>query len=111
GPGAAAAGFLLGFGGGGLGGARALARWPQLFGLMPPRSRSVVLGTAGALAVLAAGGALLAAGALAAHLGEYRAMTAMLAPGLVGGGLLALVQLAYVAHAIGWGVLLTARPR
>src|SRR5262249_38907300 len=63
-PEAVIAGFLLAFCAGGLGGARALAPWPQLFGLMPPRSRSVVLGTAAALAVLAAGGALLAAGSL-----------------------------------------------
>ena len=90
------AGFLLALCAGGLGGARALAPWPRLFRLMPPRSRSVVLGTAGALAVLTAGGALLAGGSLAAHLGEYRAMYASLAPGLVGGALLVLVQLAYV---------------
>jgi len=42
------AGFLLALCAGGLGGARALAPWPRLFRLMPPRSRSVVLGTAGA---------------------------------------------------------------
>jgi hypothetical protein len=109
-PEAVIAGFLLAFCAGGLGGARALAPWPQLFGLMPPRSRSVALGTAGALAVLAAGGALLAAGSLAAHLGEYGAMTAMLAPGLVGGVLLVLVQLAYVPNAVGWAICYTLGP-
>ena len=104
------AGFLLALFAGGLGGARALAPWPRLFRLMPPRSRSVVLGTAGALAVLIAGGALLAAGSLAAHLGEYRAMTASLAPGVVGGALLLLVQLAYVPNAVGWAICYSLGP-
>ena len=104
------AGFLLALCAGGLGGARALAPWRELFGLMPPRSRSVVLGTAGALAVLGAGGALLAAGALAAHLGEYRALAASLAPGLVGGALLLLIQVAYVPNAIGWAVCYSLGP-
>ena len=104
------AGFLLAFCAGGLGGARALAPWPRLFGLMPPRSRSVALGTAGALAVLCAGGALLAGGSLATHLGEYRSMDALLAPGLVGGALLMLVQLAYVPNAVGWAICYSLGP-
>jgi hypothetical protein len=104
------AGFLLAFCAGGLGGARALAPWPRLFGLMPPRSRSVVLGTAGALAVLCAGGALLAGGSLATHLGEYRSMDALLAPGLIGGALLVLVQLAYVPNAVGWAICYSLGP-
>ena len=109
-PEAVIAGFLLALCAGGLGGARALAPWRRLFRLMPPRSRSVVLGTAGALAVLTAGGALLAAGSLAAHLGEYRAMNAALAPGLVGGTLLLLAQLAYVPNAVGWAICYSLGP-
>src|SRR5215831_13765011 len=109
-PEAVLAGFLLAFCAGGLGGARALAPWPRLFGLMPPRARSVVLGTAGALAVLCAGGALLAGGSLAAHLGEYRTMDATLTPGLVGGALLALAQLGYVPNAIGWAICYSLGP-
>ena len=104
------AGFLLAFCAGGLGGARALAPWRRLFRLMPPRSRSVVLGTAGALAVLGAGGALLAGGALAVHLGEYKALDAALAPGLVGGTLLVLAQLAYVPNAVGWAICYSLGP-
>lgn len=104
------AGFLLAFCAGGLGGARALAPWPRLFGLMPPRSRSVVLGTAGALAVLCAGGALLAGGSLAMHLGEYRSMDALLAPGLIGGVLLVLVQLAYLPNAVVWAICYSLGP-
>ena len=109
-PGAVIAGFLLALCAGGLGGARALAPWRELFRLMPPRSRSVVLGTAGSLAVLTAGGALLAAGSLAAHLAEYRAMDASLAPGLVGGALLILLQLAYVPNAVGWAICYSLGP-
>ena len=109
-PEAVIAGFLLAFCAGGLGGARALAPWRQLFRLMAPRSRSVVLGTVGSLAVLAAGGALLAGGSLAAHLGAYRALDATLAPGLVGGALLVLVQLAYVPNAIGWAICYSLGP-
>ena len=109
-PEAVIAGFLLAFCAGGLGGARALAPWPRLFGLMPPRSRSVVLGTAGALAVLCAGGALLAGGALATHFGAYRSMYALLAPGLVGGALLVLVQLAYVPNAVCWAICYSLGP-
>ena len=104
------AGFLLALCAGGLGGARALAPWPRLFRLMPPRSRSVVLGTAGALAVLIAGGALLAGGSLAAHLGEYRAVNASLAPGAIGGALLLLIQLAYVPNAVGWAICYSLGP-
>jgi hypothetical protein len=109
-PQAAIAGFLLALCAGGLGGARALAPWPRLFRLMPPRSRSVVLGTAGALAVLAAGGAVLTAGSLAVHLGEYRTLDASLAPGLVGGALLVLVQLAYVPNAVCWAICYSLGP-
>jgi hypothetical protein len=107
---AVVAGFLLAFCAGGLGGARALAPWRRLARLMPPTSRSVVLGTAGALAVLGAGGSLLAAGSLAAHLGDYRALDASLAPGLVGGALLFLVQLAYVPNAVGWAICYSLGP-
>ena len=109
-PEAAIAGFLLALCAGGLGGARALARWPRLFRLMSPRSRSIVLGTAGAFAVLTVGGALLAGGSLATHLGEYRALDASLAPGVVGGILLVLAQLAYVPNAIGWAICYSLGP-
>jgi hypothetical protein len=109
-PEAVIAGFLLALCAGGLGGARALAPWPRLFRLMSARSRSVVLGTAGALAVLTVGGALLAGGSLAVHLGEYRALDASLAPGVVGGILLVLAQLAYVPNAVGWAICYSLGP-
>jgi len=70
----------------------------------------VVLGSAGALAVLAAGGAVLAGASLAMHMTEYRALNSSLAPGLVGGALLLLVQLAYVPNAVGWAVCYSLGP-
>src|SRR5215475_4018114 len=51
-PQAVVAGFLIALCAGGLGAARAVAPWDRLARLLPPRPRSVVLGTAGALAVL-----------------------------------------------------------
>jgi hypothetical protein len=109
-PEAVIAGFLLALCAGGLGGARALAPWARLARLMPPRSRSVVLGSAAALAVLAVGGAVLAGASLATHLSQYRALDATLAPGAVGGLLLLLAQLAYVPNAIGWAVCYSLGP-
>src|SRR5262249_50569451 len=55
-------------------------------------------------------GALLAGGSLAAHLGQYRALDAALAPGLVGGALLVLAQLAYVPNAVGWAICYSLGP-
>ena len=109
-PEAVIAGFLLALCAGGLGGARAIAPWERLTRLMPPRSRSVVLGSGAALAVLGIGGAVLAGGSLAAHMSQYRALDGTLAPGLVGGVLLLLAQLAYVPNAIGWAVCYSLGP-
>jgi Family of unknown function (DUF6350) len=104
------AGFLLALCAGGLGAARAIAPWDKLAYLARPRPRSLVLGTVGALAVLGAGGAVLAACSFAAHLAEFRALNASLAPGLVGMVLLLLAQLAYVPNAIGWAVCYSLGP-
>jgi hypothetical protein len=71
---------------------------------MPARPRSIVLGMLGALALLTAAGAALAAAALAVHLPEVKAATNALAPGPTGAALLLLAQLAYVPNAIIWAV-------
>jgi hypothetical protein len=107
---AGTAGFILAFAAGGLGGARALAPWERLARLLPPRPRSVVMGTFGALAVLTAGGSLMAGGSLAAHFGEFRSLDTALAPGLVGGALLLLAQLAYLPNAIAWAICYSLGP-
>lgn len=109
-PQAVVAGFLLALCAGGLGAARALAPWGRLARLMPPRPRSLVLGTAGALAVLTAVGAVLAGASLASHLGEFRALNAALGAGVVGSVLLLLAQVAYVPNAVGWAVCFTLGP-
>jgi hypothetical protein len=103
-------GFLLAVTAAGLGGARALAPWSQLTGLMSARLRSVVLGAAGALAALAIVGALLVGASLAVHLGQYGSIDAALGPGIVGACLLMLAQLAYVPNAIVWAIAFTLGP-
>jgi len=102
--------FLLAITAGGLGGARALTSWPRLVGLLPDRLRSLTVGTAGALAMLVAVGALLAGASLALHLKEFRAVEGTLDPGAVGAVLLLLAQLAYVPNAIIWAISFTLGP-
>jgi hypothetical protein len=101
---AVVAGFLLALVAGGLGGARALAPWRQLAGLLSVRCRSVIVGSTGALAVLAVAGAMLAGASLATHLGAFKSVNGALEPGLVGAVLLMLAQLAYVPNAIIWAI-------
>ena len=101
---AVTAGFLLAFTAGGLGGARVLAPWRQLAGLLSVRFRSVILGSIGALAVLVTAGAVLAGASLALHLGSFNAANRALAPGVVGAILLLLAQLGYVPNAIIWAI-------
>ena len=103
-PQAVFAGFLLALVAGGLGGARALAPWRQIAGLLAVRFRLVILGGTGALAVLAVAGGVLAGASLAAHLTQFRSVDAALAPGLVGDILLLLAQLAYIPNAIIWAI-------
>ncbi len=98
------AAFLLAVVGGGIGGARALAPWRRLLGLLPERPRSLVVGALGTLAVLTAAGAMLAGGSVAVHIGTFRSMTSGLAPGFIGGLLLLLLELAFIPNAIAWAV-------
>jgi hypothetical protein len=109
-PQAVVAGFLIALCAGGLGAARAVAPWDRLARLLPPRPRSVVLGTAGSLAVLGAAGASLAGASLAAHLHEFGSLNDALGAGAVGSVLLLLAQLAYVPNAVIWAVCFTLGP-
>jgi Family of unknown function (DUF6350) len=102
--------FLLALAAGSLGGARGIAPWRELAGLLPDRIRSLTVGTAAALAVLTAAGGLLAGASLAAHLGEFRQVNGALAPGAVGAVLLLLAQLAYVPNAVAWAISFTLGP-
>jgi hypothetical protein len=102
--------FLLALTAGGLGGARALAPWTELARVLPSRIRSLTVGTGGALAVLAAAGALLAGGSLAFHLAQFRTASTALGPGVVGAGLLLLGELAYLPNAIIWAISFALGP-
>ncbi|WP_103562054.1 cell division protein PerM [Actinomadura rubteroloni] len=97
---------------GGFGAARALVALRRgrvrsglgaLLRLLPERPRSLVIGVSGALAVLLAAGALLVGCALAFHLPEANRLYGELAPGVVGGVLLLVVELAFLPNAIIWG--------
>ncbi|HEU5419248.1 MAG TPA: DUF6350 family protein [Streptosporangiaceae bacterium] len=109
-PQAVICGFLLALVAGGLGGARALAPWPQLTRLLPDRPRSVIIGIIGALAVLAVSGSVLAGASLATHIGEYDTLSASLEPGAIGSVLLLVTQLAYIPNAIVWAISFTLGP-
>ena len=109
-PQAAFACFLLALAAAGLGGARALAPWGQLTGLLPARLRSVILGTTAAVAVLAAAGAALGGASLASHLGRFGSINEALSPGAVGAALLLAVQIGYVPNAVIWAISFTLGP-
>jgi Family of unknown function (DUF6350) len=104
------ASFLLALVAGGLGAARGLAPWSRLTGLLPSRPRSIVMGMLGAVVILTAVGAVLAAGSLAVHLPEVKLASDALAPGTGGAVLLLLAQLAYAPNAIIWAIAYTLGP-
>jgi len=62
------------------------------------------------LALLTTGGAALAGGSLALHLGQVRALTSNLAPGAAGSALLLLAELAYLPNAVVWAIAFCLGP-
>ncbi|MGN6794091.1 MAG: cell division protein PerM [Streptosporangiaceae bacterium] len=103
-PQALLASFAIAFVAAGFGAARALAPWAQLGALVSARTRSVLSGAAGALAVLIAAGAMATALALAGDVHRFSDVYRTLDPGLVGAGLLLLAQFAYLPNAVLWAV-------
>jgi hypothetical protein len=103
-------GLLLALAAGGLGGARALAPWPRLIRLLPPRQRSLVVAVAGVLGTLAAVGAILAGASLAVHLHEAATLQRALAPGVVGLILLLVLQLSYLPNVVIWAIAFSLGP-
>lgn len=103
-PQAVLASFVTAFVAAGFGAARALAPWAQIGALMPARTRSVLAGTAGCLAVMVAAGAMAAALALASDVHKFAAVYKLLDPGVVGSALLLLAQLAYLPNAVVWAI-------
>jgi hypothetical protein len=103
-PQALVASFVIAMVAAGLGAARALAPWAQLGALMSPRTRSVLAGTAGSVAVLSAAGAMATALALAGDIHKFSAVYLLLDPGVVGAGLLLIGQVAYLPNAVIWAI-------
>jgi len=97
-------GFLIALLASGLGAARAIAPWRGLTGRVPPRPRSIILGTLAALAMLAAFGAFLGAASLVEHFGAYKEAVTELNPGIFGSVLLLLASLCYLPNAVIWAI-------
>jgi len=97
-------GFFIALLAGGFGAARGLAPWRRLAGRVPARTRSIVLGMAAALAVLAACGAILGAASLMIHLDAYKTAVDKLNPGIGGSVLLLLASICYLPNSVIWGV-------
>nr|WP_255429693.1 DUF6350 family protein [Streptomonospora sp. PA3] len=109
------AGFCLAFVAGGAGVLFQLLRDKgiakrRLLDLMPDRPRSLLVGTLTATGTLLATGALLFCVSLVADLDRAVATTNDLAPGLVGGALLLLIQLLYVPNAVVFGMAYAVGP-
>jgi hypothetical protein len=111
--------FLLALFAGGLGAARALVASPAgsrraglraLLRLLPDRQRSLLVGAVGATAVLVASGALLAGLSLALHLSQAKDLYDVLAPGIIGGLLLLLIEVAFLPNAVIWGMAYAIGP-
>jgi hypothetical protein len=107
---AAGWGFLLAFVAGGFGAAHGLAPWRKLAGLLPPRTRSIVLGMLASIAVVTTLGALLNAVALGLHLRAYEAAVNSLQPGIFGSALLLLAEIAYLPNSVIWAISYTLGP-
>ena len=103
-PQALLASFVIALVAASLGAARALAPWVQLGSLMSASTRSILAGSASALAVLAAAGAMATALALAGDVHRFGEVYRLLNPGVVGAGLLLLAQLAYLPNAVLWAI-------
>lgn len=108
-------GFVIAFLAGGLGVLRQLMRDKEvpardLLRLMPARSRSLLVGMLASTGTLLLGGLLLFLVALAMSLPEVVETTRVLGPGLVGGALLIVVQLAYLPNAVVFAVCYALGP-
>ncbi|MFD3688221.1 DUF6350 family protein [Nocardiopsis sp. NPDC058631] len=108
-------GFVIAFLAAGLGVLRQLMRdkgvaTRDLLELMPARSRSLLVGLLASTGTLLLGGLLLFTAALAVNFSEAVETTRVLAPGLVGGVLLVVVQLAYLPNAVVFAVCYALGP-
>jgi hypothetical protein len=104
------AGLAVGGAGAGIGVLRGAGLWPVLRAQVPGVVRRLLLAASGAVAVLVAGGALLAGLSLAAHVGPARELTGASSPGVVGGIALLLIGISLVPNAVIWGAAWLAGP-
>jgi hypothetical protein len=104
------AGCAIGGLGGFAGAVRAARLWPAVLPALPARVARLVPATAIAVAVLLAGGSVLAGASLARHLGRAGELAASTAPGKVGGFALLLLGVALVPNAAVWGAAWLAGP-
>ncbi|MGI8328634.1 cell division protein PerM [Actinomadura scrupuli] len=110
--------FMLAFVAGGLGAARALVATRgkvrsglgALLRLLPERPRSMVMGVVASTAVLLGSGAVLVGISLAVRFNDVKDLYDLLAPGVVGGILLLLVELVYLPNVVIWGMAYTIGP-
>lgn len=101
-------GFVVGLLGVGSGVLREARVWQPA--KLPVRTRAALTAGAGALAVLLAGGALLAGLSLAVHAGRASTLADATDPGSAGGVALVLVGLLLVPNAAVWGACFVAGP-
>lgn len=101
--------FLVACLAGGVGVVRGLG-WRRALALLPERVRAVAVGAGGGVAVLILAGSGLIAVALGTHLGGAASLASALHPGVVGGFLLLVLQVAYVPNAIAWGMAYAIGP-
>jgi hypothetical protein len=104
------AGTAVGAVGGYAGALRGARLWPAVLPALPATAARLVPATVAALAVVLAGGSVLAAGSLLAHLGRAGDLAAATAPGKVGGVVLLVLGVACVPNAAVWGASWLAGP-
>ncbi|MEV5890021.1 cell division protein PerM [Nonomuraea fuscirosea] len=102
--------FVLAFLCGALATARMIGPWRVMLRLLPERVRALTVGTAVATAVLLVAGLALVLVAVVLNFGQVKQLSDVLAPGFVGGVLLALVQLLYLLNAVIWAFSYIAGP-
>ncbi|GII90881.1 cell division protein PerM [Sinosporangium siamense] len=102
--------LVLAFLAGSLAVARTIGPWRVMLKLLPERVRSLVVGTAVALTIMLIAGLVLVLGALVVNFGQVRDLSEVLAPELVGGLLLVLIQALYLLNAVIWGMAYIAGP-
>ncbi len=101
---AAMMGLLIALLASGFGAARGLAPWRKLAMRVPPRPRSLILGTLAALALLTVCGAILGAMSLMVHISAYKQAVGALNPGIIGSVLLLLASLCYLPNSVIWSI-------